>query len=216
MDFATAFEACYPAVQNEMYMRESAGQINGRFIRDDQPWGDGWLRSVAWIIMTKEQTVLQFPETYGRKVIVTMVNLWDEPIATFSKPGYYGLSVPGEKVARLLAKIEVHPESESDWIMALDLQDTLSIVDIGVGADEYEDSQALVSTSEDLVSVDIAKMTAKEFFAIASTIVHYNPPRDKKLADKLRATLRRTETARPSDLEAARIKALGRLGIEPL
>lgn len=216
MDYATAFEVCYPAVLNEMLMRDLAGHLNGRFVRDDQPTNDGWLRSVAWVVMTKEQTVLQFPETYGRKVIVTMVNLWDEPIATYSKPGYYLLNAPGEKVARLTAKIEVHPESETDWLMALDMQDTLSIVDIGLGADEYEDSQVLVVPSQRLESDDIASMTANEFFATASTIVHYNPPRDKKLAEKLRAALHRSETAKPADLEAGRLKALARLGIEPL
>lgn len=216
MDFATAFEVVFPAILNEMIMREFAGHLNGRFIRDDQPGEDGWLRSTAWVLMSKEQTVLQIPETYGRKVVVTMVNLWNEPLHKFTKPGYYALHVEGEKIAHLTAKIEVHPESESDWLMALDLQDTISIVDIGLGNNEYQDSQVLIVPEKSLDRDDIAELTAKEYFALASTIVHFNPPRDKKLAEKLRATLRRSETALPTDLESARLKALQRLGIEAL
>lgn len=211
MDYAAAFKACYPAVLNEMLIRESAGHLHGRFVRDDQPRGDGCLHSIAWIIVAKEQTVLQFPETYGRKAVVTMVNLWNEPLATFTKPGYYLLDAPGEKVAILTAKIEVHPESETDWLMALDLQDTFSIVDTSVGGHDYEDSQVLVVPAKSIETSDITQMSAKEFFAIASAILHFNPPRDKKLAQKLRATLKLSETARPAELEAARAKVLQHL-----
>lgn len=58
------YKYCFPAVQNEMYMRESISEMTGRFIRDDFPI-DKKLHSVAWVLMNKEQSVLHFPETYG-------------------------------------------------------------------------------------------------------------------------------------------------------
>lgn len=71
-DFVKLYTYCYPAVQNEMYMREYIDDITGRFIRDDFPV-DNKLHSVAWVLMHREQTVLHFPETYGnfKKVHIT-------------------------------------------------------------------------------------------------------------------------------------------------
>ena len=203
MDFATLYAVCYPAVQNEMLMREGGGQMTGGFVRDDFPV-DGKLYAIAWALMAKEHTVLHFPETYGRRAIAEMRDTWGNLLTRWTKPGYYYINRPGVAIARIEVAIDVDARSERDHMMALDVQNDFFISDLAVGGNEYEDKLALIKIPDTITMENVDELPAKQFFAIASVIVHYNPPKDKRIAQ----ALRNTETAQPQVLEAAKQKAL--------
>lgn len=207
-DLVRLYEVCFPAVQNEMFMRKFATQLNGRFIRDDFVTG-GKLRSVAWVLMNKEETVLHFPETYGRRVVVEMRDIWNNVLAEWTQPGYYYLNIPGVAMARLVAEIDVGGASEQEYMIALDLQDDLTITDVAIGGNEYEDSYRVVNPVTPIPPRDVAELGAGEFFSIASVIERFNPPKDPSI----RPGLSYTEEATAPELEAAKIKALKKMNI---
>lgn len=150
------------------------------------------------------------PIHVGRKVVVEMHDIWNNLLATWTKPGYYYLNRPGVAVARIVVEIDVNASDEQDYMMALNLQDDISITDLTVGGNEYEGRLELIAPVVPIMPEDVAGLSAKEFFAIASVIVRYNPPRDTRIANAIKYT----KLATALELEEARHAALKKMGID--
>jgi hypothetical protein len=207
-DLVELYKYCYNAVENEMYMRDSVGEMTGRFIRDDSI-NHGYLYSTAWILMTKEQAVLHFPPTYGRPTVVEMRDVWGNLLGRWAEPGYYYLNRPGITVAKLVAQIAVNPYDEQDYGSVYDLQQDMSITDITLGGNEWEGEMPLIYPKNPIPSKPVQDLSAREFFAIANVIALYNTPNNPDVIKDLYYT----QTASTSELDKARTQALYEMGL---
>lgn len=138
-----------------------------------------------------------------------MHDIWNNLLARWTTPGYYYLNRPGISVARIVAEIDVNAPDEQDYMMALNLQDDISITNLDLGGNEYEGRLELIRPVNPIMPADVKELSAKEFFAIASVVIAYNPPKDKKIIEDIR----HTELATASELEAAKRTALKKMGI---
>lgn len=207
-EFVRLYIQCYPGVKNEMTMRSSADQLNGRFMRDDQVV-DGALHAMAWVIFSKETPILHFPETYGRKVTVTLYDIWNNVVTVYTKPGYYPLSIEGAAAGIVLATIECQNASnEQEYQMAFDVMQDLIINDIGLGVNDYEDFLTLVPAAATLNVVDPKEVSGKEYFAIANAVNRFNP-----LKGSSRQLLQRTMTMSAPQLDEIKRLALIKMKI---
>ena len=208
-DFTDLYIRCYPGVKNEMVMRANSDDLNGRFARDDQVV-EGALHSFAWVIFTKEDNILYFPETYGRVVTVTMYDMWNNVRAIFNRSGQYLLSIPNAAAGILIASVECKNASdEQEYQMAFDVLQDLYIMDIGVGTNDYEDSLTLVPDAGDLTRENPEEISGKEFFAIASAVHRYNPFPVQNL--KYRDLLQKTMTMSGPQLDVIKKLALAKM-----
>lgn len=139
-----------------------------------------------------------------------MHDIYNKRLARWTTPGYYFLNRPGIAVARIVVEIDVNAPDEQDYMMALNLQDDISITDLTVGGNEYEGELELIAPITPIMPEDVAGLSAKQFFAIASVIVRYNPPSDKRIA----GAIKYTEMATAPELEQARHIALKKMGYE--
>ena len=199
----------YPGVKNEMTMRANSENLNCRFMWDDQVV-DGALHAMAWIVFSREVAMLHFPETYGRKVTVTLYDVWNNVRAIYDKPGKYHLEISGCSAGIAMASIECKNASdEQEYQMAFDVMQDLSIEDIAVGANDYEDYLTLVPSAATLNVSEPREISGKEFFAIANAVWKYNPFPGARSARR-GELLSRTMTMNASDLDKIKEIALSK------
>jgi hypothetical protein len=193
-------------------MRANADSLNCRFVRDDQVVR-GALHAMAWIVFSREMAILHFPETYGRKVKVTLYDVWNNPRQVFDKPGVYRLDIPGSSAGVAIASVECKDGSnEQEYQMAFDVMQDLSIEDIGVGANDYEDFQTLVPAAATLDVRDPIGISGKEFFAIANAVWKFNQFPGKRTGyrgDLMARTMRMTA----SELDEIKRRAHVKMGL---
>jgi hypothetical protein len=213
-EFIDLYIQCYPGVKNEMMMRTNADDLNGRFVYDDQVV-DGALHAMAWVIFTRETPMLHFPEAYGRKVTVTLYDIWNNVRAVYNKAGDYLLDIPGCSAGVAMASIACSDGSdEQEYQMAFDVMQDLSIEDIGVGgsANDYEDFLTLVPAASTLNVEEPFEISGKEFFAIANAVYKYNPFPEKVRTGYRTELLKRTMSMTAPDLDVIKAKAMAKMG----
>jgi hypothetical protein len=213
--FVEFYTELYPGVKNEMMMRANAEELNCRFMFDDQVV-DGAMHSIAWVIFSKEEPMLQFPETYGRQVKVVLYDVWNNVRAVYTKPGEYHLEIPGCAAGIVLATVESKEPGVDiqDYLMALDVIQNLVINDIGVGANDYEDFQTLVPAASTLNVDDPKDVSGKEFFAIANAVWEFNPFPGSARTNKARESmLIKTKRMTPSELDEIKKEALSKMNV---
>ena len=212
-EFVDLYVQCYPGVKNEMSMRTNAEYLNGRFNRDDQVV-NGALHAMAWVIFTRETSVLHFPEPHGRRTVIKLYDIWNNERAIFDKPGEYVLSIPDCSVGTVVASIACRNEhDEQEYQMAFDVMQDLSIQDIGIGgsANDYEDYLTLVPAAATLNVEEPSAISGKEFFAIANAVYKFNPFPEKIRTGYRTALLRRTMTMSAPQLDAIKDAAIARM-----
>ena len=174
-DLVELYARCFRGVKNEMLMRTNADQLSGTFLRDDQVV-EGYLHAIAWVFFTQEDATLHFPESYGREVIVELTDIWGNVRAIYNKPGNYHMTIPSGSAGIVLARVRCFDGSEErEYQQAFDVLDDLSINDLDVGANDYEDSLTLIPAAGNLKNANPADLTGKEFFALANVIWTQNP-----------------------------------------
>ena len=199
-DLVELYAKCYPGVKNELAMRADAHQLHGRLLYDDQVV-DGYLHGMAWLLFKQEDLTLHFPETYGREVSATLYDLWNNERQVFTKPGYYGLGIPDSAAGIILVRVRCMDRSnEQEYQQAFDVLQDITISDIGLGVNDYEDSQSEAPMASTLKTLKPDEISGKEFFAIA-TVVYDNNPFPTHGTGKTAALLEQTGRMTPVELE---------------
>ena len=204
MNYADLYVKCYPGVKNELLMRANAERVNGRFVLDDQVV-DGSLHSVAWIVFGPETpfVIIDSPTT-----TIVLYDMWDRPVHKYNKNtgGFIKPPSYGGTLGILVASVPCsHPEREDLYNMAFDVLRGTILVDVGPGANDYQDSVSLVSSAQlQDIGTRPEELTAKEFFAVAYSVWKSNPWKDTIGA----SLMAQTGSATSSELEKARSDAL--------
>jgi hypothetical protein len=169
------YAQCFQGVKNEMMMRTNSEDLHGRFVTDDQVV-NGYLHAMAWVLFKAEEVALNFPETYGRELEVALSDVWGNMRVMYNKPGVYHMNIPNASAGVVMARVRCQDGSdEREFQQAFDVLQDLTLNDIGLGVNDYEDQLPLVIGAGNLKTSNPADIPAKEFFAIANVVYTQNP-----------------------------------------